>query len=344
MPENLVTLKPAELQKVLGEIKEPPYRIRQIYKWVWGKSSNEILNFSDLPTRLREHLSRNYYIRRAELASALHSSDGAIKFLLRLENQDQIESVFIPDAQRNTVCVSSQVGCPLKCTFCATGKLEYTRNLKFHEILEQVRIVRDYVNTRITNVVFMGMGEPLLNYEEVTEAARILNDNYTFGIGARKITISTAGVIPGIRKLMKEPEQFKLAVSLNSAIQEKREMLMPVAKKFTLLSLKESLIEFYEAKKRWITFEYILIPEMNDSKEDLEALADYVNSIPSKLNLIPYNPHPYSEFRAPTDQEVEKFLKGLRKRILRAVTLRKSKGQDIQGACGQLAYFVKSKE
>ncbi len=344
MTENLIKLKPSELYEILAESNESPYRIRQIHKWIWGKSSNNINSFSDLPKGFREFMAKKYHIERAEISSVVHSVDGAIKFLIKFENLDQVEAVFIPEEGRNTVCVSSQVGCPLKCTFCATGSLGYRRNLGFFEILEQVRIVRDYVKTRITNVVFMGMGEPLLNYSEVVEAARILNDSSTFGVGSRKITISTSGIIPGIRKLENEPEQFKLAVSLNSAVQGKREKLMPVAKKFPLEELKKVLMEYYEKKRRWITFEYILIPEVNESHEDLEALIDYTNAIPSKLNLIPYNPHPYATFRAPTDQEIEYFLKKLRRYIKRAVTLRKSKGQDIQGACGQLAYFVKSKE
>lgn len=344
MLANLIALKPSELEGLLSELNVPLYRKNQILKWIWGKSENNIENFSDLPKPLRKFLSENFFINRAKPISILHSNDGSIKFLIELENQDKVESVFIPDADRNTICVSSQVGCPLKCEFCATGKLGFTRNLKFHEILEQVRIVRDYVKVRITNVVFMGMGEPFLNYEEVIESARVINSNFAFGIGARKITISTAGIVPGINRLSEEQEQFKLAVSLNSAIQEKRERLMPIAKKYTLDQLKKALLHYYEKKQRWITFEYILIPEVNDTKEDLNALAEYTNTIPSKVNVIPYNPHPYTSFRAPTEEEVESFLNKLRKKIKRAVTLRKSKGRDIKGACGQLAYFLKSKE
>ena len=342
--ENLISLNVKRLESLFSSLNEKPYRVRQVLKWIWGKGKDNIDEFSDLPKDLRHFLSQNYYIKRAEPLSILASQDGSIKFLIKLENEDRVESVFIPDGERNTVCVSSQVGCPLKCAFCATGKLGYVRNLKFYEILEQVRIIRTHVNARITNVVFMGMGEPFLNYDEVIESARVINDPNTFSIGARKITISTAGIIPGIRKLANEPEQFKLAVSLNSAIQEKREKLMPIAKKYPLSELREALLDFYETKKRWITFEYILIPGVNDTKEDVEALTEYVNSIPSKLNLIPYNPHPYSEFRAPKDEEVEKFLKILRKNLKRVVTLRKSKGQDIKGACGQLAYFSKLNE
>lgn len=344
MSINLISLKPNELEKILLELNAPLYRKNQVLKWIWAKSENNIENFSDLPKSLRKFLSESFSITRAKPVSILHSNDGSIKFLIELENGDQVESVFIPDVGRNTICVSSQVGCPLKCEFCATGRLGFTRNLKFHEILEQVRIVRDYVQLRITNVVFMGMGEPFLNYEEVIESARIINSNFAFGIGARKITISTAGIIPGIKKLSEETEQFKLAVSLNSAIQEKRERLMPIARKYTLDELKKSLLTYYEKKQRWITFEYILIPGVNDSKEDINALAEYANAIPSKVNVIPFNPHPYSPFRAPTEEEVEIFLYKLRKKIKRAVTLRKSKGTDIKGACGQLAYFLKSKE
>ncbi len=344
MTNNLIALKPGEIEKILKNLDIPIYRKNQILRWIWEKGSNNIEEFSDLPKSLRDFLTQNFIISRSKPLSILHSLDGSIKFLIELESGDRVESVFIPDADRNTICVSSQVGCPLRCEFCATGRLGYTRNLKFHEILEQVRIVRDYVKQRITNVVYMGMGEPLLNYEEVIESARLLNNNHAFSIGARKITVSTAGIAPGIKKLADEPEQFKLAVSLNSAIQEKREKIMPIAKKYNLDALKDALLYFYQKKHRWITFEYILIPEVNDSKEDIDALADYASAIPSKINLIPYNPHPYSPYRSPSDEEVNNFLTKLRKKVKRAVTLRKSRGQDIKGACGQLAYFLKSKE
>ncbi len=340
MNENLISLKPDKLLELLNSLGEPLYRANQILKWIWAKSADNIKDFSDLPKNLRTLLSDKFTIERANPMSINHSIDGSIKFLIELPNGDKIESVFIPDADRRTVCLSSQVGCPLNCAFCATGKLGFTRNLNFFEILEQLRIVRDYVKDKITNVVFMGMGEPLLNYDEVITSAKIINNNHAFAIGARKITISTAGIIPNILKLAKEPEQFKLAVSLNSAIQEKREQLMPIAKKYPLEKLREALLEYYEEKRRWITFEYVLIPGVNDGKEDIEALTEYANSIPSKLNLIPYNPHPASQFTAPTDEEVEKFLFKLRNKLKRAVTLRKSKGQDVKGACGQLAYFV----
>ena len=258
--------------------------------------------------------------------------------MLKLLDGREVESVFIPDGKRRTVCVSSQVGCPLKCSFCATGKLGFVRNLEFWEILEQVRFVRDYTGERITNVVFMGMGEPMLNLENVFKAIDLLQENDAFKIGARKITVSTAGVVPGIYRLLEYKKQVKLAISLNSAIQEKREMIMPIAKRYPLSELRKAILDYYKIKRRWVTFEYILLPGFNDTDEDIRALEKFIRDIPCKINLIPYNSFEGAPFREPTDMEVERFLRKLY-RLKATITLRKSKGRDIKGACGQLAYL-----
>ncbi|HHF53457.1 MAG TPA: 23S rRNA (adenine(2503)-C(2))-methyltransferase RlmN [candidate division WOR-3 bacterium] len=344
MPEdkNLLSLDRIALRKYIRQLNEKDFRVDQILNWLWDKSENNIDNFSNIPKTLRNQLKEDFYIERIKLETAQHSSDGSIKFLFSLADGEKVESVYIPDGERKTVCVSSQVGCALGCLFCATGKLGFKRNLRFYEITELVRFIRDYVKERITNVVFMGMGEPFLNYDEVIRASRLLNDNYTFKIGARKITISTSGVIPGIYRLVEEKEQFKLAVSLNSAIQSKREYLMPIAKKYNLTDLKKAIMYYFNRKRRWVTFEYIQIPGLNDGNEDVKALEAFIEDIPCKINLIPYNPVPGSPFRAPTEDEIKKFHSRLLK-LKYTVTLRKSRGRDIKGACGQLAY-LKSKE
>ncbi len=328
-----------DIEEYLKNLGEKPYRATQIIRWLWQKGESDIEKFSDVPLSLREKLKEHFTVYQVEAQSIKKStSDGSIKFLLKLHDKNEIESVFIPDGKRRTVCVSSQVGCPLKCKFCATGMLGYTRNLEFWEILEQVRFVRDYTGERVTNVVFMGMGEPMLNLDSVFKAIDLLQENDAFKIGARKITVSTAGVVPGIYRLLEYKKQVKLAVSLNSAIQEKREEIMPIAKRYSLSELKKAILDYYKIKKRWITFEYIQLPGFNDSEEDVRALERFIKDIPCKINLIPYNSFAGSPFREPTDAEIERFLRKLY-RLKATITLRRSKGRDIKGACGQLAYL-----
>ena len=336
---NLKAKTRKQIEEYLKSLGEKPYRSTQIIRWLWQKGESEIEKFSDLPLSLRERLKKDFFVYQVEPVSIHKSSvDGSIKFLLRLVDGREVESVFIPNGKRRTVCVSSQVGCPLKCTFCATGKLGFTRNLEFWEILEQVRFVRDYTKERITNVVFMGMGEPMLNIDNVFRAIDLLQENDAFKIGARKITVSTAGVVPGIYRLLEYKKQVKLAVSLNSAIQEKREEIMPIAKRFPLSELRKAILDYYKIKRRWVTFEYILLPGFNDTEDDVRALERFIKGIPCKINLIPYNGFEGSPFREPTDVEIERFLRKLY-RLKATVTLRKSKGRDIKGACGQLAYL-----
>ncbi len=336
---NLKAQRRGEIEKYLKEIGEKPYRATQIIRWLWQKGESDIMKFSDLPLSLRKKLAEDFFVHSVEPVSIKKSSsDGSIKFLLRLFDGKEVESVFIPDGKRRTVCVSSQVGCPLKCAFCATGMLGYKRNLEFWEILEQVRFVRDYVGERITNVVFMGMGEPMLNLDNVFSAIDLLQENDAFKIGARKITVSTAGIVPGIYRLLEYGKQVKLAVSLNSAIQEKREKIMPIARRYPLSELKKAILDYYRIKRRWVTFEYIQLPEVNDSEEDVRALERFIKGIPCKINLIPYNSFEGSLFREPSEREIERFLRKLY-RLKATITLRKSKGKDIKGACGQLAYL-----
>lgn len=337
--KNLKAQRRDEIEKYLRGIGERSYRSTQIIRWLWQKGVVDIMEFTDLPLSLREKLSKDFFVYSIVPVSIKKSStDGSVKFLLRLIDGEKVETVFIPDGKRKTVCVSSQVGCPLKCSFCATGMLGFKRNLEFWEILEQIRFVKDYIGERITNIVFMGMGEPMLNMENMFDAISLLQENDAFKIGARKITISTAGVIPGIYRLLEYRKQVKLAISLNSAIQEKREKIMPIARRYPLSELRKTILDYYKVKKRWVTFEYILLPGFNDSQEDVKALESFIKGIPCKINVIPYNGFEGSPFREPREEEIERFLKRLY-RLKATITLRKSKGRDIKGACGQLAYL-----
>jgi len=342
--KNIKALTKKELENYLRRLGEPPYRRRQIFTWLFQKMAYEFQDFTDLPNDLRQHLSEEFYIGRLEVKHRAVSQDGTVKFLLRLEDDLEIETVLIPDGKRRTVCVSSQVGCALGCTFCATGTLGLQRNLAAWEIVEQVQVARQYLREigderDVTNVVFMGMGEPLLNLDAVLQAIYILNHDRGPNIGARKITVSTLGILEGIYRLAESPIQFKLALSLHSAIQEKREQIMPLAKRVSLKDLKKAIAYFYLKKRRWVTLEYIHLPGFNDGEEDIQALEKFIGTLPVKINVIPYNPYPGGPFRSPTPEEFEDFIRRLR-RLPWTVTPRKPRGRDIFGACGQLFLHV----
>lgn len=291
---------------------------------------------TDISKALRERLSKEAFIPIHKLIKKEKSSDGAVKFLFELLDGERIESVFIPEGDRRTVCVSTQVGCPLGCIFCRTSLVGFKRNLEWWEIVEQVRAVREEIKERITNVVFMGMGEPFLNYEHVLNALRMLNNvKYGLGIGARKLTVSTVGIVPEIKKFAEVKEQFKLAVSLNATTDEVRSYLMPINKRYPLYSLLDALRYYYEKKRKRITFEYVLIKGVNDKDEDAKRLGRIARSIPSKINLIPYNPCDELPFSPPDDNDIHRFYEILYPFNI-TVTIRWSKGRDIKAACGQL--------
>ena len=250
--------------------------------------------------------------------------------------------MYIPYEKRRTVCLSSQVGCPLKCKFCATGTIGFKRNLETWEILDQLLSVKkalievDPSFKGITNVVFMGMGEPFLNWERVRDALHLIRSPIAFGIGARHITISTVGIVPGIYYLAEERRQFKLAVSLHTAIQQKREELVPIAREYPIRELKRACFYYQMKKGKRITFEVVHIPGITDTDEDVRALLRFIDGLMAKVNVIPFNPVDGLPYRAPREDETEAFLKKLRKLPV-PVTLRRSKGRDVSGACGQLA-------
>lgn len=330
---NIKSIKLEELKEMMEKRLSKSYRGSQIYKWLWQKGVNELEKMSDIGKEERNKLKDEFYISEMKIANKIKSRDGAIKFLFELEDKEEIESVFIPDEDRRTVCISTQVGCPLGCVFCATGKMGFRRNLKFYEIAEQVISIQKILNERITNVVMMGMGEPFLNYNEVIYALRIINRD--IGIGARKITVSTSGITPNIYKFVEEPYQYKLAFSINASDDEKRNKIMPINKTYNLENVLEAL-KFYSDKKRTrITFEYVLFKGFNDSMIDAVKLAEIARSIPSKVNIIPYNSVENSQFKTPKEEDVDRFTKILYP-LAPAITVRWSKGKDILAACGQL--------
>lgn len=338
---NIKSIKLEDLKEIMEEMFQKKYRGTQIYKWLWQKGVNDFEIMSDIGKEERNKLKEKFYISEMKLISKMESKDGSIKFLFELEDKEKIESVFIPDENRRTVCISTQVGCPLGCVFCATGKIGFKRNLKFYEIAEQVISVQKIIKDRITNVVLMGMGEPFLNYNEVIYALRIINRD--IGVGARKITVSTSGITKNIYKFSEEPYQYKLAFSINAPDDEKRNKIMPINKIYNLKNVLESLKYYTDKKGMRVTFEYVLFKGFNDSMMDAVKLAEIARSIPSKVNIIPYNSIESSDFKTPDEEDVDRFVKILYP-LSPAITVRWSKGKDILAACGQLRGILEDRK
>ncbi|MBE0477679.1 23S rRNA (adenine(2503)-C(2))-methyltransferase RlmN [Candidatus Aerophobetes bacterium] len=336
--DNRINVKEKQLDELCGffkEIREPVYKGRQLFTWLWKKGIDDFSLYSDFSKKLREHLKAYYYIGRLHINDYLLSSDGTCKYIFSRETGDIIESVFIPSNDRRTVCISTQVGCPLKCSFCATGQGKFKGDLLAWEIADQVLQIIKHQGVQVTNVVLMGMGEPFLNWENTKKALHIINSSYGISIGSRKITVSTAGIIPGIYDLTDFPLQVRLAVSLNSAIQEKRDKIMPVARKYLLFDLKKAIKFYYNKKHRMVTLEYVLIHKFNTSREDFLALKEFTKNLKVKINLIPLNFNQNIPFLPPSEKEINYFY-NLCLFLPYPVTIRESKGKDIKAACGQL--------
>ncbi|MCX8015117.1 MAG: 23S rRNA (adenine(2503)-C(2))-methyltransferase RlmN [candidate division WOR-3 bacterium] len=325
----------SELKALIQELGWESYRANQIFSWIWQKGVTDINRMTNLSKSKRARLEKEHHISALILVDRKQAKDGSQKFLFELADKNRIESVFIPDAERKTVCVSTQVGCPLQCRFCYTGKVGFVRNLKFFEIADQVLQIQLLTNTRITNIVFMGMGEPFLNYEETIKAIETINSDYGLNIGARKMTVSTVGIVERIYEFAEFPLQTKLAISLNAATDELRTELMPINKKYPLSELLKAVRYWVYRKNKRVTFEYVLIKNINDRTEDARALRRLLAKIPCKINLIPLNPYPQCEFQSPGIEETEEFAKKLYP-YLPAVTVRKSRGSEILAGCGQL--------
>ena len=338
----LIDIKSLHLDELRG-IAQPPYRADQIADWLYQKRVTSFAEMTNLPQALRTKLADNLCFGKIEIIRVLGSRDTTRKFLFRLSDNNLIESVLIPASpalygslsDRRTICVSTQVGCAYGCKFCASGLDGWKRNLSADEIVNQIMAVEEESGERIDNIVFMGMGEPLANYDNLLRAIQIINAPWGIGIGARNITISTSGLVPQIRKLADQPLQIRLAVSLHSASDEIRSRIMPVNRKYNLGALLDACRYFTSRKKQRITFEYILIAQVNDSDEQARQLAKHARALEAKVNLIPYNRVEGLDWTKPSIDRQKKFLAILRSADVRA-TLRREKGDDIAAACGQL--------
>ncbi len=334
--KNLLDLTPSaareELTGFLARIGQPAYRARQIVKHLWQKPAASFMAMTDLPLNLREQLDGAFTLPRLEIAARQKSSDGTEKFLFKLFDNEAIETVAIPEGDRVTLCVSSQAGCALQCAFCATGAMGFSRNLSAFEIAGQVREMRLlHPPLNVTNIVFMGMGEPLMNWKAVDPALTILNDPEGLGIGARHITISTVGVLPGIVALGERPEQFRLAISIHAPSDSLRQELMPINTKFPLADV----IKAAQVFDRRVTFEYVMLGGVNDGEEHAIQLGNLARECRAFINLIPLHPGGAQGFTPSPIERITKFARWLRKAGVE-VAVRKSRGIDIAAACGQL--------
>ncbi len=328
----------ARLRTQLAEAGERPYRAEQIAAWLYRRGVEDPERMTDLGAELRARLAGEWRLSELEVERVDRSVDGTCKAALVARDGARIESVLIPEDDRTTLCVSTQVGCAMACTFCATGFLGFRRNLRAGEIVDQVCRMRELTpaDRPISNVVFMGMGEPLLNLDAVVEAIRLLIDPKAFALAPRRVTVSTVGLVPKIAELL-EQVPVNLAVSLHATTDEVRDRLVPLNRRYPLEELLGALRALPTVTvRRPVFFEYTLIEGVNDSPEDANRLPGLLHGIPSKLNLIPMNPHPDSPFRPPSEAVIDRFLGVLSRRGM-TVTLRRSRGPDIQAACGQLA-------
>ncbi|QSR86042.1 23S rRNA (adenine(2503)-C(2))-methyltransferase RlmN [Candidatus Methylacidiphilum infernorum] len=331
---------------------EPEYRRKQVAEWIFKKRVFSFSSMTNLSLDLRKKLAENYQVKTLELIHEKQSIDGTRKFLWQLYDGHAIETVLIPatgsrgSSERLTLCVSTQVGCALGCHFCASGLLGFKRNLSCGEIVEQVLLSESIVKQRVSHIVFMGMGEPLLNYDQLIKSIRLISSSWGIGISPRKITISTSGIAPRIRKLAFETLPFRLAVSLHATTDELRSKIMPINSKYPLSELIKSCEEFCSRRKQKITLEYILISGLNDRREDAERLARIATSLRAKVNLIPYNPIDRLAWKSPDQKEQLSFFRWLKNKAVQ-VSIRKERGRDIDGACGQLrlrSLFERSNE
>lgn len=330
-----------DLEHLFVQLNQPRFRAKQLHDWLHCKHAFSYEEMSNLPKQLREILSEQLPLNKPSVADRQVSSDGTRKYILRLHDGNLVETVGLPsfdshgEIKRLTVCFSTQVGCAMQCAFCATGKEGFTRNISSWEMLDQIAVVERDFDHRVTNVVAMGQGEPFLNYDETISALRKMNDETRFNIGARHITVSTCGVFSGIDKLSDEPEQFTLAISLHSAIQDIRNALMPKMENQPLRQLKKVLGNYIRKTNRRVTIEYLLIKDINDQEEDLNALISFANGLLCHVNLLPMNSVEGSELQPSDSVTVDHWVQTLNSKGIET-TIRQSRGSDISGACGQL--------
>ncbi len=340
---DLLSLNRDELSDELEKLGEPRYRAGQLCEWIYEKRVGDFAAMTNMPASLRARLAEHFQLRPLEKARETGSNDTTRKFLFRLADGQLVETVLIPaspalygeKSDRRTICISSQVGCAYGCKFCASGLDGWKRHLTAGEIVSQFLAVEEESGERISNIVFMGMGEPFANYENLMRAITIINAPWGIGLGARHITVSTSGLVPRIRDFADQPLQIRLAISLHGATDEVRGQIMPVNRKYPMAELLEACAHYVSKKKQHLTFEYILIEGINDSEEQARALSGHARKLHAKVNLIPYNTVTGLEWARPEQDVQERFLEILLSRGVPA-TLRREKGHDIAAACGQL--------
>ncbi len=348
---DLLSLNQDELGDELEKLGEPRYRAAQLIAWVYERRVTSFDAMSNLPVALRTKLAANFSLRPLKTARETGSKDTTRKFLFQLQDEQLIETVLIPAspalygerADRRTICISSQVGCAYGCKFCASGIDGWKRNLTAGEIVAQFLAVEEISGEKINNIVFMGMGEPFANYDNLMKAITIINAPWGIGLGSRHITVSTSGLVPRIRDFSDQPLQLRLAISLHGATDAVRGQIMPVNRKYPLAELIEACTYYTSKKKQYLTFEYILIKDVNDSPEQARELAKYARDLQAKVNLIPYNTVVDLNWERPDEDVQESFLKIVKARGVSA-TLRREKGHDIAAACGQLRLQAERKK
>ncbi len=337
---DIRALTKEELRNFFIQKGEKPFRGNQVYEWLWHKAAHSFIDMSNISKEIRLMLEEQFVINHIKVDQLQRSNDGTIKNAIKLHDGYIVESVLIPTDKRTTACVSSQVGCSLDCTFCATAQLQKKRNLNPDEIYDQVVVINQqsklYYGRKLTNIVFMGMGEPLMNYNNVLAAIEKITMDEGLGMSPKRITLSTSGIPKMIKKLADDEVKFNLAVSLHTAQEEVRKKIMPFSESFPLDDLKESLLYWYAKTKQKVSFEYVVWKGINDTPEAIEALVKFCKQVPSKVNLIEYNPVENSGFQQASPAIIQQYITTLEKNQI-VVNVRKSRGKDIDAACGQLA-------
>ncbi len=343
---NLLGYSRAQLRAFFESIGEKPFRADQVLQWVHQRGITDFDEMSDLAKALREKLKAHCHFERPECLSVHLAADGTRKWLLKVPGGSAIETVLIPEAKRRTLCISSQVGCMLDCSFCCTGKQGFNRNLTRHEIIAQLwqvnQTLREEGQPLVTNVVMMGMGEPLLNYDEVIPALQLMREDLAYGLSKRRVTVSTSGIVPRIEELAKDCDTA-LAISLHAPNDELRNVLVPINKKYnidTLLKACQSYLN--KTNHQTITIEYVMLQGVNDTPEHAKQLIKVLRFLPSKVNLIPFNPFPKTQYQRSTPEAIQTF-KSMLMNANVLTTVRRTRGDDISAACGQLAGQVKDK-
>ncbi len=342
--QNLLGLTQSKFKEFFSDLNEKPFRTKQIMEWIYHQGANDFGDMHNLSKDLRQKLTAIASIDLPEVISTSNSKDGVIKWAIKLAEDNHIETVYIPQKDRGTLCISSQVGCSLACTFCSTGYQGFNRNLKTHEIIAQVKIAQSHLSQkdkRISNVVFMGMGEPLLNESPVYDACEILLDDWAFGLSRRRVTVSSSGIVPALTR-MSDKVPVSLAISLHAPNDELRDILVPINKKYPIKELMKACHYYLNSgtQERHILFEYVMLDGINDSLEDARLLSKLLNfwfeRESAKVNLIPFNPFPESQYKTSKNTTIDKFQDILHQSGIRT-TKRRTRGSDVDAACGQLA-------